>query len=86
MCACVKEYSKLGGLLAFFVRLTSQEIHVSFSYDPLNSMLFKINGKYHNSQTQQYFYSILILYHYGLHVSNSIESSSGPQDGDPTMQ
>jgi len=45
-------------------------------------------GKDHNSQTQQYFIKFLkyISYKYGLHVSTSIESSSGAQGVDPDIQ
>ena len=53
----------------------------------LITMCFKIKEKDHNIQTQQYFYSCrIILYHYGLHVSTPIESSSGPQDVDPDIR
>ena len=58
-----EECSKLGGLLTFCEANVTGNSNVSFTYDTLNSVLFKIIVKDHNSQTQQCFYSVLLTFY-----------------------
>ena len=63
-------------------------VNLNFTFSTPKCLKYINKGKYHNSQTQQYFMKFLkyISYKYGLHVSIHIESSSGPQGVDPYIQ
>ena len=62
-------------------------IAVKSTYTIPKCLKFKIEGKDHNSQTQQYFIVLLIYYRImGCMFQLPLESSSGPQDVDRDIQ